>query len=247
MRARSLKVGEVARRTGLTVRTLHHYDEIGLLKPSEQTSTGHRLYTEEDISRLQQIASMRQLGFSLQEVSELLRPSGTSLLQVVELHLQAVQDQIAKAQELRHQLEAMASRLRSGKQPTLDELLHSIKETVMYENYFTQEQINQLKARGSQLGPDAQRKAEKAWKQLAMEVRAEFDRGTPPTAPAMQELARRWRGLTDDITGGDDGIRQGLVALHRAQPEVAAGFFGPVVDDAVLKYIGQAVAALPRN
>ena len=45
----SWKVGELASQTGLTVRTLHHYDEIGLLKPSEYTASGHRLYREEDI------------------------------------------------------------------------------------------------------------------------------------------------------------------------------------------------------
>ena len=61
----ALKIGELASRTGLTVRTLHHYDEIGLLKPSHRTDSGHRLYTVRDLGRLQQIVSLRQLGFSL--------------------------------------------------------------------------------------------------------------------------------------------------------------------------------------
>ena len=67
MRFEALKVGELARRTGLTIRTLHHYDEIGLLKPSGHTESGHRLYTSSDITRLQQVVSLRQLGFSLDE------------------------------------------------------------------------------------------------------------------------------------------------------------------------------------
>src|SRR3954464_5955502 len=68
MRFEALKVGELARRTGLTTRTLHHYDEIGLLKPSLHTEAGHRLYTADDVARLQQVLSLRQLGFALEEV-----------------------------------------------------------------------------------------------------------------------------------------------------------------------------------
>ncbi len=63
----------------------------------------------------------------------------------------------------------------------------------------------------------------------------------------MQALAQRWRALIDDITGGDEGIRQGLVALHRADPGVTANFFGHIVDHAVLKYISKAVAGLPKG
>ena len=64
------KVGALARQTGLTVRTLHHYDEIGLLAPSLRTGAGHRLYTADDLGRLLQILSLRQLGLSLDEVRD---------------------------------------------------------------------------------------------------------------------------------------------------------------------------------
>lgn len=64
------KVGDLAGRTGLSVRTLHHYDEIGLLSPSGRTGSGHRLYSAEDVLRLQRIRSLRALGFSLEEIRE---------------------------------------------------------------------------------------------------------------------------------------------------------------------------------
>ena len=83
----ALKVGELARRTGLTVRTLHHYDEIGLLRPSLHTDSGHRLYTAADIARLQQVLSLRQLGLSLEEVRDCLDRPGFSPLEVIDLHL----------------------------------------------------------------------------------------------------------------------------------------------------------------
>ena len=67
-----LKVGDLARRTGLSVRTLHHYDEIGLLAPSRRTEAGHRLYAVAQVTRLQQIQSLRSLGFSLDEIRDCL-------------------------------------------------------------------------------------------------------------------------------------------------------------------------------
>src|SRR4029077_3201950 len=94
MRTEALKVGELARRTGLTIRTLHHYDEIGLLKPSLHTEAGHRLYTADDIARLQQVLSLRQLGFSLEEVRDCLDQPSFSPLEVIRLHVERLREQI---------------------------------------------------------------------------------------------------------------------------------------------------------
>lgn len=69
MKKKYWKVGELAKQTGLTVRTLHHYAEIGLLS----TDTGHRLYTNTDIATLQQIILLKQLGFSLEEIKDLIK------------------------------------------------------------------------------------------------------------------------------------------------------------------------------
>ena len=67
-----MKVGEVAALAGVTVRTLHHYDRIGLLSPSERTSAGYRRYTPSDLDRLHQVLVYRELGFPLEEIATLL-------------------------------------------------------------------------------------------------------------------------------------------------------------------------------
>ena len=67
-----MHVGEVARLAGVTVRTLHHYDRIGLLSPSDRTATGYRVYTSSDLDRLHQVLVYRELGFPLEEVAVLL-------------------------------------------------------------------------------------------------------------------------------------------------------------------------------
>ena len=66
MDERRWKVGELAAVTGVTVRTLHHFDEIGLLHPAERSPVGHRLYTTSDVQRLYRILALRQVGISLE-------------------------------------------------------------------------------------------------------------------------------------------------------------------------------------
>lgn len=68
----SLSVGQVSRLAGVTVRTLHHYDEIGLLSPGERSRAGYRRYTDADLDRLQQVLFYRELGFGLEEISAIL-------------------------------------------------------------------------------------------------------------------------------------------------------------------------------
>src|SRR5947199_3774388 len=121
MRFEALKVGELARRTGLTIRTLHHYDEIGLLKPSLHTEAGHRLYTAADVARLQQVLSLRQLGFSLDQVRACLDRPDFSPLEVIRLHVARLGEQIELQRQLCARLEAVAARLRTAGEVSAEE------------------------------------------------------------------------------------------------------------------------------
>ncbi|MCC5575782.1 MerR family transcriptional regulator [Microtetraspora sp. AC03309] len=76
----SYSVGQVAAFAGVTVRTLHHYDEIGLLSPSERTHAGYRRYSEPDLDRLQRVLFYRKLGFSLEEIAAILDEPGVDAL-----------------------------------------------------------------------------------------------------------------------------------------------------------------------
>src|SRR3569833_4723837 len=89
-----MKVGELARRTGLSVRTLHYYDEIGLLQPSKLTGSRHRVYGPSELVRLQQIKSLRQLGFSLDEIRECLDAPEFSPRRVRGMHVERIRKQI---------------------------------------------------------------------------------------------------------------------------------------------------------
>src|ERR1041385_7125762 len=108
-----LKVGELARRSGLTVRTLHHYDSIGLLKPSARSDAGYRLYNRDDIARLHQIQALRSFGLTLAEVGVCLASLGAALAPVVDQQIRALTRQIARAEELRTRLTHLQRQMRA--------------------------------------------------------------------------------------------------------------------------------------
>lgn len=89
------KVGELAGVTGLTVRALHHYDDVGLLVPSQRTSGGHRVYDARDVERLYRVLALRRLGLRLDEIASLLDDGGVSLLETVRRHLEQVERELA--------------------------------------------------------------------------------------------------------------------------------------------------------
>ncbi len=97
---RTWKVGALAKATGLTVRTLHHYDEIGLLQPSARLAGGHRLYDADDVARLYRIIRLRQLGFPLSQVAEVLAEPEWQLAPAIERHLAEARHQAAAASRL---------------------------------------------------------------------------------------------------------------------------------------------------
>jgi len=204
------KVGELSKHTGLTVRTLQYYDDIGLLSPSYRTQSGHRLYVGRDIARLQQIVSLRELGFSLDEIRECCGRPGFSLRRVIELHIERLKEQIEMKRRLCKRLEAIAERLDSAERVSVEELFQTIEVTRMLK-YYTAEQLEQLKRRGEALGPERIRQVEeKEWPELIAEVRAEMDKGTDPKSPVVQALARRWMALVQEFTGGDPGIEKAV-------------------------------------
>lgn len=113
---RNWKVGELAKLTGLTVRTLRFYDQIGLFSPSDQTDSGHRLYNDSDLSRLQQILSLKELGLSLEEVKTVLAGEQYSPLEIVTMQKERIKEQIKLQYELLEQLEHV-TKLMQGKAP----------------------------------------------------------------------------------------------------------------------------------
>lgn len=244
MTAKFWKIGQLAKRTGLSVRTLHFYDEIGLLKPRHRSNADHRLYGEDDIARLQQIVSLRDLGFALEDIRGCLDDPAFSPARAITMQLARLREQIGREQRLCERLAAVAARLEAAEAVSAETFLQTIEAITMFEKYFNAEQREKISRRAEQLGPERIREGEAAWPQLIAEVRAEMGRGTDPADPRVQALAARWRSLVEAFTGGDKGIAKSLGEMYRNEGENIRRERGASVPDPeVFAYIRQAFAA----
>jgi len=235
------KVGDLAKQTGLTVRTLQYYDDIGLLRPSYRTPSGHRLYVARDIARLQQIVSLRELGFSLNEIRECCSNPAFTPQRVIQLHIEQLKAQIEAQSRLCSRLETIAERLDSAREISVEELIQTIEVTRMLK-YFTSEQQDELKRRAEAIGPERIHQVEqKEWPELIAEVRAEMDKGTDPATDRVQELASRWMKLVREFTGGDPGITKAAGQVWQQEQSVKGYEAAPMRE--MMAYISRAIAA----
>jgi DNA-binding transcriptional MerR regulator len=229
------KIGELAKRTGVSIRTLHHYDEIGLLSPSHRTESGHRLYGREEVVRLQQVLSLRQLGFSLDEVRDALDRPDFDVRRVIELHVARLRQEIAMQQGLCERLEAIAARHPTA---STEDFIQAIEVMTMFEKYYSKEQLDTLAKRREQLGEARMAEVQEEWPRLIAEVRAEMQRGTDPKEPRVQALAKKWMDLIHEFTGGDAGIEQSVRNMYRNEPGFAAE---RGLDAGISEYIRKAI------
>ncbi|SDM51446.1 DNA-binding transcriptional regulator, MerR family [Paenibacillus jilunlii] len=131
------KVGELARLTGLTIRTLRYYDQIDLFAPSGYSDSGHRLYTEADIVRLQQILSLKELGLSLEEIKTVLTGNDFSLPEIISLQIARIKANMRVQQKLLRELEHISSLMQSEQSLTIEDFTKVLETMRMsHEKFF---------------------------------------------------------------------------------------------------------------
>lgn len=245
MQEETWTVGALGKRTGVSVRALHHYHEIGLLSASARTEAGYRLYSAADVARLQRIKSLRDLGFSLEEIRGLLDRPDLSPRRVVELHIQRLKERMALERELCRRLETLARRL-SAEEVSVEDFMGTIEVMTMverFEKYYTPEQLAQLQERATQVGPERMAQVQEEWPRLIAEVQTEMERGTPAGDERVLALARRWRSLIEEFTGGDPGISASLQRMYQSEPDLTQRNTG---GPEMMAYIGEAMSRLQQ-
>jgi len=233
------KVGEIAKETGVTVRTLHHYEEIDLLKPSSRSESGHRVYSESDLEKLQQILSLKQLGFPLEEIGKLLTGKTYSPLQIVRMHQSRVQQEREELGKLYDQLSALERTLATNGQPSVRELFKTIEVITMHDKYFTKEQLTELKQKREAFGESKMEEYQQKWPLLMDQVRSAMNADTDPFSPEIQKLAKEWNTLVQAFTGGNAKIEVQLASMYRNESSMREKFgLDPQMWEYVAKMMG---------
>ena len=200
--AQTYRVGQFAQQAGVSVRTLHHYDRIGLLRPSGRSQAGHRLYSEWDLLHLQQVLTLRYLGFSLEQIGHLLRQRDWDWLTSLEkqqtvLHeriigLNRIQIALDRLLEARRATGAWDWALVAGAASAAAQGLTE-KGDVMETSPDMAKRWEEL---GKQVGDETRLDVERRWADLMAEVKANL--GLAPADPKARALADRWNALTEE-------------------------------------------------
>jgi DNA-binding transcriptional MerR regulator len=215
-----LRIGELATATGLTVRTLRHYDQIGLLRPKTRTEGGYRLYGEAEVQRLQQIRSLQSLGFSLEQIGAMIAGHDAALPEVIGWQLASIDRELAALQRLRARLSAISQAMQRAGTVDIDDLTALMKEMTMVEKYYTEEQLETLAARRAAYGDEQIKAFEQQWADLIARAERAMAEGVDPTSEPVLEIAREWIGLVQAFTGGDPGIQQSVERVWQEEDEV---------------------------
>ena len=211
--------GEIATAAGVTVRTIQHYDNIGLLPSTGRTDGGRRYYTQDDLVRLEQIVFYKSLDFPLDQIKErlLLEPGKTELLTMLE------EQRLLLLQRMEHlhtsfaTIGIMSEMIESDRQPPFALLLRFLSALPGDDVFsrapqlLTEEQREALSPRFQDVEPV--QAFYHRWKEALIEAAVLVHENAPPDSTAAQDLARRWWNAILSLTGGDMDLIEQLSQL----------------------------------
>jgi DNA-binding transcriptional MerR regulator len=219
-------IRQFATLTGVTIRTLHHYDRLGLLSPTQRTESGYRLYGNEDLVRLERIMVLRYIGLSLRQIADILSdPRGSeqdiaTLLQTQAVILRERRDHITSVIRA---VEKAGQSLDAAQTPDWQLFQSIVKEVSMQENtewskkYYSEAAQQAIEQRKPEWSPELQEKITAQWQDLFAKVEAAIAANEDPTSPKAQDLAAQWKALVGQFTGGNPEVQRGLNAMYNDQ------------------------------
>ena len=207
-------IGDLAKASGVTIRTLYYYDEIGLVPASERTGSGHRRYTEDDVRRLYRVRALVQLGLSLDEVATVLARGAEDLAALRALLHAQLADLDVKARQLtevRQRVQGLVEQLDGDTMPEPERFLRTLELTAQLYGQLSTEQRDALAQRRAELGDGTVEDLRSEWVTIVKELKTHLAEGTPAEDPAVRDLAVRWQRIAQAFQTGqrhlDDQIQ----------------------------------------
>jgi DNA-binding transcriptional MerR regulator len=215
-RVATYRVQAFAEMAGVTVRALHHYDRLALLRPV-RTASGYRLYGVRDLERLEQIVALKFLGIPLKQIKALLDRDARALPDVLRAQRRALEEKRRRLDQAIGAIAAAEASIRPGRPAEAAALKRIIEVIEMNDHaedmkkYYSDEAWAELARRREQMTPEMRDTAEEGtrkWQALFTDVAASLD--GDPAGPKAQALLDRWQALITEFTGGNKEITAGL-------------------------------------
>jgi len=219
-------VGQVASLAGVSVRTLHHYDEVGLLRPGGRTANGYRQYDDADLRRLRDVLSYRELGFSLEQVRSILDdPRADPASHLRDQH-RLVRERIARLEQVLAHLEKMMEARQMGINLTPEEQLEVFGEGWPGDQYAAEAEQRwgdtdawrQSQQRTSRMSKDDWLAVRAETEALEADLAAAFTGGVPPTDERAMDLAERHRLGIERFYDVSYEMHRGLAQMYVTDP-----------------------------
>jgi MerR family transcriptional regulator, thiopeptide resistance regulator len=232
MRDNGYTVGEVAHLAGVTVRTLHHYDEIGLLHPSTRSSAGYRRYSPDDLARLQRILAYRELGFSLEETTKLLDDPGVDELEQLRQQHALMADRRSRLEDIITAIEKTMEARRVGIRLTPQEMLEVFQgfDPTQYteeaeQRWGDSDAYRESVRRTSSYTKDDWLRIKTEANDLCSRLTAAFTRAVAPDSVEAMDLAEEHRQqITRWFYECSYDVHRGLADLYVADERFAANY-----------------------
>ncbi len=231
------KAREFARLTGVTVRALHHYDRLGLLKPSRYSQSGYRLYRESDVAKLEQIVALKFIGFSLNQIKDILRTGGGDLATTLRRQREAIEEKRKRLQQAVRAIQRAEHVVATNGAAGLEMFTKIIEVINMQSNmdwtkkYYSEEAQREIEKRAATVPREVIEQAQQEWPKLIKEVEAAVAAKENPASEKAQSLAVRWSELVKGFTGGNPEIQEGLNKMYADRNNWPASMPKPFRDE----------------
>jgi DNA-binding transcriptional MerR regulator len=226
-RGDTITVRRLAKLAGVTVRTLHHYDQIGLLRPSARTAAGYRLYGEADRLRLQQILLFKEMDVALEQIRQILDDPQFDLVQALRSHRQALQQRAVRLETLLHTIDKTIATL------TEDRPMLTVEE--LYEGFSPEDAERYRREARANWGEEmveaseqrARQMSKAEWQAVGQQGEAVAQRmadlmGHSPDDPAVQAAIAQHHAWIEHFYPAPAELYRGLGQMYVEHPEFRA-------------------------
>lgn len=247
-------VGEVAKLANVSVRTLHHYDELGLLIPSERSEAGYRLYTDEDLDRLQTVLFFKELGFSLEEIRDLVDDPAFDRREALIVQRDLIAEQALRFEAMLGLIDKTLVSLEGGIRMTKEEKFEVFGEfdpdeyeDEVRERWGETDAYKESARRTARYTKDDWARFKAESEEINLAIVALMDEGVPATDPRAMDAVDRHRLQIDTwFYPCSHEMHAGLAEMYIADPRFTATY--EKIHVGMAQYVHDAIKAnLKRN